>query len=140
MAFGDQVFEPELFATAPNAGGSIDAHPLFAFLAFSAFFRLATGDDHPLLVFLKKINLLQLPHFALAETETGLVLEQEGMILGRIRNFPTRDHRHRRKIWVGRQIEAAVQHRAQWDIPEIRWRTVIACHAIGEHGKRVRGR
>ncbi|MCY3008326.1 MAG: hypothetical protein NTY42_00655 [Planctomycetota bacterium] len=29
---------------------------------------------------------------------------------------------------------------AERDIPEIRWRTVIADHAIGEHGKGARGR
>ena len=138
QAFGNQVLEPELFATAPKAGGSIDGHLLFTFLALSSCLGFMIGNDHPLFVSVER-HLLQLPDLALPEAETGLVLQEDGVILGGLGDAGVGDDRHGAEFWIWWQIKATVHHGAERDISEIRWRTVIADDAIREHGKGARG-
>jgi len=47
QTFGNQIFHCQTFAAAPDSGGGVDGHLLFAFLVFRLFQRSAIGDDRP---------------------------------------------------------------------------------------------
>ena len=136
-ALGDQVCEPKAFAAAPDAGGVIEGHCLFATLAISAFLRFEAGNDRALCYL--ELQFLQLPDFALTQAEAGLVLDEDGVVLGGLGGVSVRDDRDGGDLRVRREKGPDVQDSAERDIPEIRRRAVIADHAVGKHGERVRG-
>ena len=136
-AIGDQVCEPEAFATAPDSCGGIEGHRLFAPLVVSAFLWFEAGNDRAL-GFLE-VQFLQFPDFALTQAEAGFVLEEEDVVLGgpfRISFLENRDGGGR---GVRREKGPDIQDRAERDIPEIRRRAMITNHAVRKHGEGVRG-
>ena len=137
-AFGDQVREPELLATAPESGRRIEAHRKFGFFAFSACLRLPMGREQAFRAAFH-CHVLQFPDFTLAEAEAGFVFQQERMVLGVPSHAGLGDDRHRGELGVRWQIKEPVQHGPERDIPEVRGRAVIADHTIGEQGEGNRG-
>ena len=134
-AIGDQVCEPEAFATAPDSGGGIEDHRLFAPLVVSAFLRFEAGDDRAQGYL--EVQLFQFPDFALTQTVAGLVLEEKDVVLGGPFRISFLDDWHGRRRGVRREKGPDVQDRAERKIPEIRRRAVITDHSVGKHGEGV---
>ena len=147
LAFGDEVGDRQGFAATPDAGGGVEGQFLFGGLTIAALLGLERGDDGR--GRLLEVEAFEFPGQAHALAVAGLVLEQEHVVLGGEDADAAvmvgvailvvdRQHGHRGKLRVRRQIGGDVQDGAERDIAEFGGCAMVTHHPVGEQGEGMR--